>query len=256
MSELTPIEIAWAAREDRFLARDLIANIVTDFQEFHGDRAQGDDPAVIGGVGMLGEQPVTMIAINRGDEIAEKLQTRNGSPEASGYRKALRLMQQANKFNRPIITLINTPGAFPGKTAEEGGVGQAIAESIVQSISFTVPMIAIIYGEGGSGGALALATANQVWMFEHSIYAMLSPEGFASIMFKDAKRAPEAADLLGLTPQELLAKNIVERVILEGNNRSLFYANLRRDLLRAIDELFQLGPEAIKVQRQMRFDKY
>ena len=103
---------------------------------------------------------------------------------------------------------------------------------------------------------MALATANQVWMFEHSIYAMLSPEGFASIMFKDAKRAPEAADLLGLTPQELLAKNIVERVILEGNNRSLFYANLRRDLLRAIDELFQLGPEAIKVQRQMRFDKY
>ncbi|MGL5746836.1 MAG: carboxyl transferase domain-containing protein, partial [Weissella cibaria] len=114
MSEKTPIDIVRASREDRFLARDIIAGMITDFQELHGDRAQGDDPAIIGGVGLLGEQPVTVIAINRGAEIAEKLQTRNGSPEASGYRKALRLMQQADRFNRPIITFINTPGAFPG----------------------------------------------------------------------------------------------------------------------------------------------
>lgn len=256
MSEKTPIDIVRASREDRFLARDIIAGLITDFQELHGDRAQGDDPAIIGGVGLLGEQPVTVIAINRGAEIAEKLQTRNGSPEASGYRKALRLMQQADRFNRPIITFINTPGAFPGRTAEEGGVGQAIAESILQSMSFKVPMIAVIYGEGGSGGALALATSNRVWMFEHAIYAMLSPEGFASILFKDAKRADEAAALLGLTPQELLTAHVVDRVIPEMDDHAAFYEQLRLDLKNEIADLQKLSTTELIAQRQQRFAQF
>jgi acetyl-CoA carboxylase carboxyl transferase subunit alpha len=249
----TPFEIVEASREDRFYADELVNRVFTNFVAFHGDRAQGDDPAVIGGIGLLNDQPVTVIAIDRGHDIADKLMKRNGSPEASGYRKAIRLMEQADKFNRPIVTFINTPGAFPGKTAEEGGVGQSIAESILKSMSFTVPMIAIIYGEGGSGGALALATANEVWMFEHSIYSVLSPEGFAAIMWKDAKRAPEAAELLGITPSVLLERRVIDKIIAEPADKTLVFQDLRTQLSETITRMQALPSHQLAAQRQRRF---
>lgn len=254
--ELTAAQTVKAAREDRYTAHQLITNLVTDFFELHGDRQSHDDAAIIGGIGMLGATPVTIIAIDKGIEFAEKVQKHNGSPLPSGYRKAQRLMAQAAKFNRPIITLVNTPGAYPGKEAEEMGQGQAIAESILQSMQLPVPIIAIVYGEGGSGGALALATANEVWMFEHATYSVLSPEGFAAILWKDASRSDEAAELLGLTPKDLIANRVIEKVIPDTKRFDKLISTLKQELIIKISALQKLsGPELIK-QRMERFNRF
>ena len=251
--DVNPAEIVKQSREDRFMARELINGLVSDFVELHGDRLSSDDSSVIGGIGRLKGRPVTIIAIDKGTDIQDKISKRNGSPEPWGYRKAQRLMKQAAKFNRPIITLINTPGAFPGKDAEAQGQGEAIANSILESMKLTVPMIAIIYGEGGSGGALALATADQIWMFENATYSILSPEGFASILWKDAKRSDEAAAIMGITPSDLLEKHVIDQIIPEGRHHAKIFEGMQDKLDEEFKQMQQMSGEEIVAARRARY---
>lgn len=196
-------------------SREFIHLIFSDFMELHGDRLFGDDEAIIGGIGFLDDLPVTVIGQQKGKNLKENLQTNFGQAHPEGYRKALRLMKQAEKFKRPIVTFINTAGAFCGIGAEERGQGAAIADCLTFLSTCRVPVIAIILGEGGSGGALALALSDEVWMLEQTFYAILSPEGFASILFKDAKKATKAADLMKLSPKELKEQGVIDDIISE-----------------------------------------
>lgn len=199
----------------RPVALDYISLLFGDFMELHGDRAFRDDGAVIGGVAYLDGQPVTVIGIQKGRSTKDNLIRNFGMPSPEGYRKALRLMKQAEKFGRPIITFIDTPGAFCGIEAEERGQGEAIARNLMEMSDLTVPILSIVIGEGGSGGALALGVGNEVWMMENSTYTILSPEGFASILWKDSKKADEAAEVMKVTAAELKELRIIERVIPE-----------------------------------------
>jgi acetyl-CoA carboxylase carboxyl transferase subunit alpha len=191
---------------------DYILAMSPDFIELHGDRLYRDDPSVIGGIGTFKNQPITYIALQKGRSTEDNIYRNFAMAHPEGYRKALRLMKQAQKFNRPIITFIDTPGAYPGIGAEERGQAEAIATNLMAMSQLRVPILSIIIGEGGSGGALALAVANEVHMMEHAIYSVLSPEGFASILWKDASRAKEASELMRLTAQDLKTLEIVEHV--------------------------------------------
>ena len=202
-------------RKDRPVGSDYIDALFTDFVEFHGDRYFADDKAIIGGVARFHGMPVTVIAQAKGRNTKENIERNFGMPEPEGYRKALRLMKQAEKFARPVICLVDTPGAVCGLEAEERGQGEAIARNIYEMSGLKVPVVSIIIGEGGSGGALAMATADEVWMLENSIYSILSPEGFASILWKDSSKAKEAAEVMKLTAENLKAQGIVERVFAE-----------------------------------------
>lgn len=202
-------------RKDRPVGSDYIDELFTDFVEFHGDRYFADDKAIIGGVARFHGMPVTVIAQAKGRNTKENIERNFGMPEPEGYRKALRLMKQAEKFARPVICLVDTPGAFCGLEAEERGQGEAIARNIYEMSGLKVPVVSIIIGEGGSGGALAMATADEVWMLENSIYSILSPEGFASILWKDSSKAKEAAEVMKLTAENLKAQGIVEHVFAE-----------------------------------------
>ena len=202
-------------RKDRPVGSDYIDALFTDFVEFHGDRYFADDKAIIGGVARFHGMPVTVIAQAKGRNTKENIERNFGMPEPEGYRKALRLMKQAEKFARPVICLVDTPGAFCGLEAEERGQGEAIARNIYEMSGLKVPVVSIIIGEGGSGGALAMATADEVWMLENSVYSILSPEGFASILWKDSSKAKEAAEVMKLTAENLKAQGIVERVFAE-----------------------------------------
>lgn len=202
-------------RKDRPVGSDYIDALFTDFVEFHGDRYFADDKAIIGGVARFHGMPVTVIAQAKGRNTKENIERNFGMPEPEGYRKALRLMKQAEKFARPVICLVDTPGAFCGLEAEERGQGEAIARNIYEMSGLKVPVVSIIIGEGGSGGALAMATSDEVWMLENSIYSILSPEGFASILWKDSSKAKEAAEVMKLTAENLKAQGIVERVFAE-----------------------------------------
>lgn len=202
-------------RKDRPVGSDYIDALFTDFVEFHGDRYFADDKAIIGGVARFHGMPVTVIAQAKGRNTKENIERNFGMPEPEGYRKALRLMKQAEKFARPVICLVDTPGAFCGLEAEERGQGEAIARNIYEMSGLKVPVVSIIIGEGGSGGALAMATADEVWMLENSIYSILSPEGFASILWKDSSKAKEAAEVMKLTAENLKVQGIVERVFAE-----------------------------------------
>lgn len=215
-----PEKTAWekvkAARSlDRPNALTYINYMLDDFLELHGDRGYRDDPAVVGGIAFLDGQPVTVIGLQKGNDPEECAQRNYGMASPEGYRKALRLMKQAEKFHRPVITLINTSGAYPGMEAEARGQGEAIARNLTEMAGLTVPVLAVLIGEGGSGGALGLAVANEVWMLENSTYSILSPEGFASILWKDGKRAQEAAEIMKITAQELLHLQVIEKVIPE-----------------------------------------
>ncbi len=196
-------------------AFEYIDSICDDFFETHGDRTMNDDQAVVGGIGHIDGQPVTVIAQIKGASTEERLKRNFGMPLPDGYRKALRLMKQAEKFNRPIITFVNTSGAFCGLEAEERGMGEAIARNLYEMSALKVPVLCILIGEGGSGGALALAVGNEVWMLENSVYAILSPEGYASILWKDSSRAEEAAEIMQITAQDLERLGIIEQVIPE-----------------------------------------
>ena len=207
-----------ARHPERPGAMDYIQALFTDFVEFHGDRAFGDDRAVVGGIALFMDIPVTVIGIQKGRSTEENIARNFGMAHPEGYRKALRLMRQAEKFRRPIITFIDTPGAYPGIGAEERGQGQAIASNLMEMMQLEVPIISIIIGEGGSGGALALGVGNQVWMLENAIYSILSPEGFAAILYKDAAKAPEIAEQMKITSDVLLEMGIVDYVVSEGEN--------------------------------------
>jgi acetyl-CoA carboxylase carboxyl transferase subunit alpha len=192
-----------------------INKIFDNFIEFHGDRFFGDDPSIIGGIGKINDIPVTIIAQQKGENTKDNLYRNFGMNNPEGYRKSMRLMKQAEKFNRPIICFVDTPAAYPGAGAEERGIGEAIARNLYEMMKLTVPIISIVIGEGGSGGALALAVANEVWMLEHSIYSILPPEGFATILWKDSTRAKEASEIMKITAQDLKEFGIIERIIEE-----------------------------------------
>lgn len=202
-------------KKDRPVGRDYIGSLFTDFTEFHGDRYYGDDQAVIGGIAYFRGMPVTVIAQEKGRDTKENIQRNFGMPSPDGYRKALRLMRQAEKFHRPVICFVDTPGAFCGVEAEERGQGEAIARNLYEMSALKTPILSIVIGEGGSGGALAMAVADEVWMMENSIYSILSPEGFASILWRDSGKAREAAEVMKLTVGDLYALGVVERVLAE-----------------------------------------
>jgi acetyl-CoA carboxylase carboxyl transferase subunit beta len=202
-------------RVERPQASDYMEHIFDLFVEAHGDRSFRDDPAVIGGIAFLDGQPVTVIADQKGKDIKECQERNFGMPMPEGYRKALRLMKQAEKFNRPIISFVNTSGAFCGIEAEERGQGEAIARNLREMSALKVPVLCIFIGEGGSGGALATAVGNEVWMMENATYAILSPEGFASILWKDSSRAKEASEVMHITAQDLKSLHVIEKIIPE-----------------------------------------
>jgi len=246
-----------AREQTRLTALDFATGIFDDFVELHGDRSFRDDGAVIGGIGWLGDQAVTVVGIQKGKSLQDNLNRNFGQPHPEGYRKALRLMKQAEKFGRPVVTFINTAGAYPGVGAEERGQGEAIARNLMEMSDLKVPIIAIIIGEGGSGGALALAVADRVWMLENSIYAVLSPEGFASILWKDGSRAMEAAELMKITSFELLDMKIVDKVISEVGLSSKDLIKQVKEQLRAkLEELGKLPLEQLIEERYKRFRKY
>lgn len=208
-------------RSDRPTALDYINRLFDDFTELHGDRCFRDDGAIIGGISMFHGVPVTVIGQQKGRSTKENIKRNFGMPSPEGYRKALRLMKEAEQFHRPVICFVDTPGAFCGLEAEERGQGEAIARNLFELSSLKTPVLSIVIGEGGSGGALALAVANQVWMMENSVYSVLSPEGFASILWKDSKKAPEAARVMKMTARDLKELNLIEHVIPENRPASM-----------------------------------
>lgn len=246
-----------ARNQARLTALDFARGIFDDFVELHGDRSFRDDGAVVGGIGTLQGQPVTVVGIQKGRNLQDNLRRNFGQPHPEGYRKALRLMKQAEKFGRPVVTFINTAGAYPGVGAEERGQGEAIARNLMEMSDLKVPIIAIIIGEGGSGGALALAVADKVWMLENSMYAVLSPEGFASILWKDGSRAMEAAELMKITSHELLQMGVVDKVIPErGFNKYELLAAVKEEISIELAQLSKLSLKELLENRYQRFRKY
>ena len=256
MSDVTRI-LKEARDQGRLTALDFAQGIFDDFIELHGDRNFRDDGAVIGGIGRLNGQAVTVVGIQKGKNLQDNLSRNFGQPHPEGYRKALRLMKQAEKFGRPVVTFINTAGAYPGVGAEERGQGEAIARNLMEMSDLKVPIIAIIIGEGGSGGALALAVADKVWMLENTIYSILSPEGFATILWKDGSRAEEAAELMKITSSELLNKGIIDKIIPErGYFTSEILEAVKTAIVDELKELSQLSTEDLIEARYQRFRKY
>ncbi len=258
MSAWDRVQTARAA--DRLTALDYINEIFSDFEEFHGDRHVDDDGATVGGLAYLDGCPVTVIGQQKGRTTKENITRNFGMPSPEGYRKALRLMKQAEKFHRPVINFIDTPGAFPGLEAEEHGQGEAIARNLYEMASLKVPVLSIVIGEGGSGGALALAVGNEVWMMENSTYTILSPEGFASILWKDGKRAEEAADLMKVTAKELYDLGIIDQVIPEAQPASSanlveLSRNMRKRIRKFLYENMEKEPEILAEERYRRFRK-
>ena len=246
-----------ARDQGRLTALDFAQGIFDDFIELHGDRNFRDDGAVIGGIGRLNGQAVTVVGIQKGKNLQDNLNRNFGQPHPEGSRKALRLMKQAEKFGRPVVTFINTAGAYPGVGAEERGQGEAIARNLMEMSDLKVPIIAIIIGEGGSGGALALAVADKVWMLENTIYSILSPEGFATILWKDGSRSEEAAELMKITSGELLNMGIVDKVIPErGYFTSEIIEAIKTAIVDELAELSQLSTEDLLEARYQRFRKY
>ena len=254
-------DVARILKEARDQARmttlDYAKEIFDDFFELHGDRHFADDGAVVGGLATLNGRPVTVVGIQKGKNLQDNLNRNFGQPHPEGYRKALRLMKQAEKFGRPVVTFINTAGAYPGVGAEERGQGEAIARNLMEMSDLKVPIIAIIIGEGGSGGALALAVADKVWMLENTVYSILSPEGFATILWKDGSRSEEAAELMKITSGELLNMGIVDKVIPErGYFTSEIIEAIKTAIVDELAELSQLSTEDLLEARYQRFRKY
>ena len=249
-------KVLLARAKDRPTGLSYIENIFEDFIELHGDRRFADDPAIVGGIATLKGQPVTVIAIDKGKDMRERVKRNFGSPNPEGYRKALRLMRQAEKFHRPVICLVDTPGAFCGVEAEERGQGQAIAENLLEMSGLKTPIVSILVGEGGSGGALALAVADQVWILENAVYSVISPEGCASILWKDSKKVKDAADCLRLTAQDMADLGVVEQVFPEDKDFAETYRQIQEELERLLPELQALPVEELLEKRYQRFRKY
>lgn len=256
-------EIVWqkvlnARNNKRPTSKQLISYLITDFLELHGDRLYGDDPSFICGIGFLGTIPVTVIAQEKGDTTTEKIERNFGMPHPEGYRKALRLMKQAEKFNRPIIMIIDTPGAYPGIGAEERGQASAIAVNLAEMAALEVPLLSVVLGEGGSGGALAIGVSDEVWMFENSIYSILSPEGFASILYKDASLAKKASVIMKLTANDLYNYKIIDHIIPEVNDglhTDAIYSLdiLKKALIKTIKDLQNVNVEDLLKNRYLKF---
>ena len=245
-------------KADRPTALDYINAVFDEFMEFHGDRCFKDDGAIVGGIAMFHGMPVTVIGQQKGKNTKDNIRRNFGMPSPDGYRKALRLMKQAETFGRPIICFVDTPGAFCGLEAEERGQGEAIAKNLFEMSSLKVPVLSIVIGEGGSGGALAMAVANEVWMMENAIYSILSPEGFASILYKDSKKAPEAARVMKVTAADLKELGLIERIIPEeepANTDTLYRiaGYMDRSMIGFFKEYLKFTGEELAEHRYERF---
>ena len=249
-----------ARQLERPKSLDYINQIFDDFIELHGDRNFGDDKSIIGGIAKLQGMAVTVIGEQKGKNVKENMQRNFGMPEPEGYRKALRLMKQAEKFNRPIITFIDTPGAYPGIGAEERGQGEAIAKNMMEMSMLKVPIICIVIGEGSSGGALAIGIGDRVIMLENAIYSILSPEGFASILYKDASKAKQAAEDMKITAKDLKSLGIIDEIIKEPkdgaqNDFEKVTKSIKKYLISNIEELQKLSKEELIEKRYQKFRK-
>ena len=233
---------------------DYVNGIFVDRVDLHGDRRFGDDPAIVGGVGFLGDIPVTYIAIDKGGDIQDRIAKHFGCPKPEGYRKALRLMKQAEKFGRPVICFVDTQGAFCGADAEERGQGEAIAENILEMMGLKVPVITIVIGEGGSGGALALAAADRVYMLENAVYSVISPEGCASILWKDAGKVANAADALHITAQDMVDFKVAENIIPENFEHFDTMCDDMRNILQ--NDLYQLTKQSTDELLENRYKRF
>ena len=255
---MTAFEKVMAARDSKKLtAVDYISHMFGDsFIELHGDRRFSDDKAIVAGLAMLYDTPLTVIGIEKGRNTRERVERNFGQAQPEGYRKALRLMKQAEKFRRPVLCLVDTSGAYPGIGAEERGQGQAIAENLMEMMTLKTPILTILIGEGGSGGALALAVSDEVWMMENAVYSVISPEGCASILWKDSSKAPEAAEALKMTAQDLFDLGVVERIIREPKAEdAAMFESLKLLISRTLEKNLSLPVEALTEQRNMRFRK-
>lgn len=250
MSQTPYDRVKHARNNTRPTGIDYIHNIFEDFIEFHGDRRFADDPAIVGGIAMLDGDPVTVIAIEKGHTAKERARRNFGAPNPEGYRKALRLMKQAEKFGRPVVCFIDTSGAYCGIGAEERGQGQAIAENLTEMSTLCVPIISVLVGEGGSGGALALAVADRVWMLQNAVYSVISPEGCASILWKDASKAENAAESLRLTAEDAKTLGVIERILSEADiGKKDFYDRIR---LLLTDEIKLLNEDIDLIEKRYR----
>lgn len=252
------LQIARHPERPNFL--DYVSGICEDFIELHGDRTGMDDRAIIGGLAKINGRPVMIIGTMKGKSTKENLEYNFGMPQPQGYRKAMRLMKHASKFNMPIVTLIDTPGAYPGISAEETGQGLAIATNLRDMGKLNVPVIAIITGEGCSGGALGLAVADRVYLLEHAYYTVISPEGCASILWRDAAKAGEAAEALKITAKDLMKFDIIDGAIKEPiggahHDYKLMCSEMKQTILSAIDDLSKLSPDELKTQRYNKYRK-
>jgi acetyl-CoA carboxylase carboxyl transferase subunit alpha len=257
--KLTPWQKTQVARHpDRPHFRDYVTGIIEGFTPLAGDRAFADDPAIIGGFGQIGGRKVMVIGHEKGEDTASRLRHNFGMAKPEGYRKAIRLMQLADRFSLPVVTLVDTPGAFPGVQAEERGQAEAIARATEQCLAMGVPMVAAIVGEGGSGGAIALAAANRVVMFEHAVYSVISPEGCASILWRTADKTEEAAEAMKITAADLLRLGVVDRVVEEpvgGAHRdpAMASAALGRVIGEELDGLAKQGQDVLRRRRREKF---
>lgn len=255
-------KLAWetvkrARHPKRITSKTVIDTLFTDLVSLKGDRLYGDDMAISGLIGMFGSIPVTIIAEEKGTDTASKISHNFGMPHPEGYRKAKRLMEQAEKFHRPVITIIDTPGAYPGVQAESRGQARAIADNLLLMSGLKVPIVSVILGEGGSGGALAIGVSDRVLMFENAIYSVVSPEGYASIVFKDAARADEAAALMKLTAPDLYGMHLIDHIILEGpgleTDPGIGLLNLKTVLMTVLKELTDLSPLELIERRTTKY---
>lgn len=260
-SNISPSQKMHLARHhQRPTSLDLIALIFEEFIELHGDRVFGDDLAVVGGLAKLNGTPVTVLGQQRGKDTKDNIARFFGSAHPEGFRKALRLMRQADKFGRPIITFIDTKGAYPGITAEERGQSEAIARNLLEMAKLRVPVVCVVIGEGGSGGALALGVGNRVLMLEHAIYSVISPNGAASILWKDASKADQAAEAMKITAQDLLEMEVIEEIIPEprgGAHRDYdgVAASIKDGILRHLEQLSSMTPDELVLDRYQKFRK-
>jgi acetyl-CoA carboxylase carboxyl transferase subunit alpha len=258
-SKLTPWQKAQVARHpERPHFKDYVAGLTSDFIPLAGDRSFSDDPAIIGGLATIGKRKVLLMGHEKGDDTASRLRHNFGMAKPEGYRKAIRLMQLADRFGLPVVTLVDTPGAFPGVEAEERGQAEAIARSTEECLKLKVPLIAVIVGEGGSGGAVAIAAANRVLMFEHAIYSVISPEGCASILWRTADKAADAAEAMRITAQDQQALGVIDRIVPEplgGAHRDpgAAIASLKDAILEELAGCSALGGDELLKQRRAKY---
>src|SRR5256886_9742886 len=258
-AKLSPWQKAQVARHsDRPHFKDYVAGIAEDFIPLAGDRSFADDPAIIGGLARIDGRRVMLIGHEKGDDTASRLKHNFGMAKPEGYRKAIRLMRLADRFRLPVVTLVDTPGAFPGVEAEERGQAEAIARSTEECLALGVPLVTVIVGEGGSGGAVAIASANRVLMFEHAIYSVISPEGCASILWRTADKAAEAAEAMKITAQDQLALGVIDRIVPEplgGAHRDPDAAigSLKGAIVEELDGCSALGPDKLRAQRRAKY---